>query len=300
MGDKIHHFFTFNEPQCFIGMGFNGKEHAPNLPCSNQDLLQMAHNVLLAHGRAVKILRDTIPHCMVGYAPTGSSFYPATEKPEDIEAARLATFSAGKESWPGGIPWWSDPVLLGQYPEDGLKAMKEDMPSIAPGDMELIAQPLDFYGQNIYNSRPVESDGNGSWRLVPLPAGYPRTAIDWPITPECLYWLPKFLYERYKTPILITENGISCHDAVSLDGKVHDPNRIDFLHRYLRNLRRASEEGVKVCGYFQWSFMDNFEWCRGYDERFGMVYVDYTTQKRTPKDSFYDYREIIRSNGESL
>lgn len=300
LGGKIRHFFTFNEPQCFIGLGFNGKEHAPNLSCSNQDLLQMAHNVLLAHGRAVKALREVIPGCLVGYAPTGTSYYPATEKPEDIEAARKAIFSPDRDNWPFGIAWWSDPVLLGRYPEEGIRSMGEDMPSVAPGDLELISQPLDFYGQNIYNSRPVESDGKGGFRVVPFPAGYPRTCIDWPVTPESLYWLPKFLYERYKTPIVITENGMSCHDVVSLDGKVHDPNRIDFIHRYLRYLRRAVEDGVDVRGYFHWSFMDNFEWCRGYDERFGLVHVDYTTQKRIPKDSFYDYREIIRSNGETL
>lgn len=300
LGDKIQNFFTFNEPQCFIGLGFAGKEHAPNLNCSNQDLLQMAHNVLLAHGRAVRVLRETIPHCQVGYAPTGTSFYPASEATEDVLAAERANFAAQKESWPFSIAWWSDPVLLGRYPEEGAEAMAADMPYIAPGDMELISQPLDFYGQNIYNSRPVKADGRGGYKEVPLPVGYPRTAIGWPITPESLYWLPKFLYERYKTPVIITENGMSCHDAVSLDGKVHDPNRIDFLRRYLLQLRRAAEEGVKVCGYFQWSLMDNFEWCRGYDERFGMIHVDYTTQKRTPKDSFYEYRRIIGSNGNDL
>lgn len=123
--------------------------------------------------------------------------------------------------------------------------------------------------------------------------------IDWPVTPECLYWGPKFLYERYQKPLYITENGLSCHDVISLDGKVHDPNKIDFLARYLHELKKAVEE-IDLRGYFQWSLMDNFEWAKGYSERFGLVYVDYPTQKRILKDSAHWYKEIISKNGENL
>ncbi len=299
LGGKVKHFFTLNEPQCFIGLGYGNGEHAPGLVCSRKDCLLMAHHVLLAHGKAVRVLRQEVPDVKVGYAPTGTSYYPATNQAEDIEAARKAIFDI-PERWTFSISLWSDPVLLGHYPEDAAKAFGEDMPEIAPGDMELISQPLDFYGQNIYNSRPVRADGKGGWEEVPLPIGYPHAATNWPITPKSLYWVPKFLYERYQMPIIITENGMSCHDAVSLDGKVHDPNRIDFNHRYLRELRRCAEDGVDVRGYFHWSLMDNFEWANGYNERFGLIYVDYTTQKRTPKDSFYDYQTIIAQNGENL
>ncbi len=114
------------------------------------------------------------------------------------------------------------------------------------------------------------------------------------MTPECIYWGPKFLYERYKKPIYITENGTSCHDVVSLDGKVHDPARIDFLARYLKQLEKVSDE-ADIRGYFQWSLMDNFEWTRGYGERFGLVYVDYESQKRILKDSAYWYRDVIQA-----
>ena len=130
--------------------------------------------------------------------------------------------------------------------------------------------------------------------------GEPLTAINWAITPEVLYWSAKFFYERYKVPVLITENGCACTDYVHLDGKVHDPQRIDFTKRYLREFYRASKEGIPVAGYIYWSFMDNFEWGIGYDARFGLVYVDYETQKRTLKDSAYWYRDVIASNGESL
>jgi len=132
--------------------------------------------------------------------------------------------------------------------------------------------------------------------LIERVPGHPKTAIQWPVTPECLRWGPKYLYERYKKPIFITENGMSAHDSVSLDGKVHDPNRIDFINRYLNELSKAIDDGADVKGYFHWSFMDNFEWAHGYSERFGIVYVDYETQKRIPKDSAYWYKNWIEEH----
>lgn len=130
--------------------------------------------------------------------------------------------------------------------------------------------------------------------------GVPRTSMGWAVTPECLYWLTKFHYERYQLPILITENGMSNCDWIMLDGKVHDTQRVDFLHRYLKELKRAVDEGIPVIGYQYWSFTDNFEWAEGYDKRFGLVYIDYQTQERILKDSAYFYSEVIRANGENL
>jgi beta-glucosidase len=124
--------------------------------------------------------------------------------------------------------------------------------------------------------------------------------MDWPVTPGALYWGPKFLYERYGLPIYITENGLASMDWIAVDGKVHVAGRIDFLKRYLREYKRAAADGVELAGYFQWSIMDNFEWAEGYKRRFGIVYVDYETQKRTLKDSAYWYRDVINSNGASL
>ena len=122
------------------------------------------------------------------------------------------------------------------------------------------------------------------------------TATGWPITPECLYWGPRFLYERYHKPIYITENGISCNDVISLDGKVHDPGRIDFEKRYLTQLQKAIADGADIRGYFYWSLMDNFEWTEGYSQRFGLVYVDYETGERIPKDSAGWYHDVIARN----
>ena len=122
----------------------------------------------------------------------------------------------------------------------------------------------------------------------------------WPVVPECLYWGPRFYWERYRLPIVITENGMTSNDWVCLDGRVHDSRRIDFLARHLRAYRKAGQDGADIRGYFCWSFMDNFEWSAGYRERYGLVYVDYETLQRVPKDSAYWYREVIASNGEVI
>ena len=181
------------------------------------------------------------------------------------------------------------------------KLFEKYLPAGWQEDMSLICQKLDFYTQNIYRGQVYRAaDNENGWEKVPLPQGYPRTAIGWEITPGALYWGPKFLWERYRVPFMISENGMSCHDTVMLDGKVHDPNRIDYTHRYLKELRRAGEDGADIRGYFYWSFMDNFEWSYGYTERFGLVYVDYATGERIPKDSLYWYAETVRSNGENL
>lgn len=218
-----------------------------------------------------------------------------------IEAARQMLFSLQPDNrnWTWNVPWWSAPVLLGHYPEEGLIRYEKYLPKITDEDMKLIAEPVDVYGQNIYNGRCIRMGENGKPEEVKRQEGFERTAMDWPITPKALYWGPKFLYERYHKPVYITENGLSCRDAVSLDGKVHDPGRIDFLARYLGELSRAADE-IDLRGYFQWSFMDNFEWAKGYSERFGLVYVDYRTQKRILKDSAYWYRDLIRNNGKGL
>ena len=269
----VTHFFTLNEPQCFVGLGFVNGEHAPGIKAPIRDTFEMAHNVMKAHGRAVQMLRTHGKQPLViGYAPTASVCYPATEKAEDIEAAKKSFFALPDEfsNWHWNVTWWSDPVLLGKYPEEGLAKYEPYLPKITEEDMRLISQPIDIYGQNIYNGYCVRMGEDGRSETVSRYEGFPKTAIDWPVTPECLYWGPKFLYERYQKPIYITENGLSCHDVISLDGKVHDPNRIDFLARYLHELKKAAGE-IDLRGYFQWSLMDNFEWAKGYSERFGLV-----------------------------
>ena len=140
------------------------------------------------------------------------------------------------------------------------------------------------------------SDG----KMHPLRPGMPRTNMGWPVTKDALYWGVRFFNERYDVPVLISENGMANCDFVMDDGCIHDPQRIQFLKWYLRGLKRAADEGYPVLGYIQWSIMDNFEWALGYDKRFGLIYVDYESQQRIPKDSYYWYAEVIKTNGENL
>ena len=166
--------------------------------------------------------------------------------------------------------------------------------------MALIAQPIDFIAFNCYQGREAVADPAGGILVDKQPEGFPRTAIGWPVNPPCIYWSARFLWERYQLPLYITENGMSAHDWISLDGKCHDPNRIDYLNRHLLQLEKAIDEGADVRGYFQWSLMDNFEWAEGYFDRFGIIYVDFSTGERTIKDSVHWYRQVIETNGQKL
>ncbi len=299
LSDRVAHWMTLNEPQVFIDAGHRTGRHAPGLELALPDVLLAAHHTLLAHGKAVQVIRGRAKaRPSVGAAVVGTVSYPASNRPPDIEAARKRMFSVSSRDVSGNT-WFADPMLLGRYPEDGLALFGRDMPAVPPGDMETICQPLDFYGVNIYRGDAVRAVRD-SFELELGTDGPPLTTMDWRVTPEALYWGPRFLYERYKLPIVITENGMAGCDWVQLDGKVHDPARIDFLARYLGALRRAIGDGVKVDGYFAWSIMDNFEWAQGYKQRFGLVYVDYATGRRIPKDSAFWYRDVIASNGGAL
>lgn len=301
--DLVEYFFTINEPQCFVGLAYCTGVHAPGKRLSKKETFLIAHNALKAHGTATIMLRKYAKQPIrVGYAPTCTVAIPATNGPEDIEAARKCYFSLSDtaENWAWNVSWFSDPVLLGAYPKEGMKLFKDYLPEITKEDMELINQPLDFIGQNIYNGYYIKADENGNPIGVPMKEGYPENSVGWPVMEECLYWGVRFAYERYHLPIYITENGMACHDRVSLDGKVHDPNRTDFLDRYISALQQAADDGVDVRGYFLWTFLDNFEWDHGFHGRFGIVHVDFDTLKRTPKDSAYWYKKVIETNGAAL
>lgn len=300
-GDRVKYFITFNEPQVFLGSGYRTGIDAPGKKFSDRDLVKMAHNIMLAHGVAVQTFRKLAPYCKVGYAPTSSPAIPYVNTSEDIKAAKQVYFDIDPDNWTFNVSWWSDPVMLGRYPEETeiFKRFEKYLPENWKDDLKIISEPVDFYGQNMYNGNYWHMEnGKPEWIAQSVNSG--KTTRGWYVMPEVLYWGPKFLYERYHKPILITENGMACHDVVSLDGKVHDPNRIDYLHRYLRCLRQAGDDGVEVMGYMLWTFMDNFEWVWGYEQRFGIVYVDFEHQQRIPKDSYYWYRDVIAQNGENL
>lgn len=302
--DRVKHFITFNEPQCFIGGGYSFGWHAPGIRYPVSDVIRMAHYVMLAHGKAVIAMRKAAKQeLLIGYAPTHGFPYPKDENnPKDVEAAYEEAFRIenNQKEFGWSCSWFSDPVVLGTYPEDGLRYYGKYLPETWENDLKTIAQKIDFLGQNIYNGYTVEADENGKAKYAPRKQGHPITTNGWPITPEAIRWAAKFLQKRYGLPILITENGMCGDDGVSPDGKVHDTARIDFLRSYLKELSRANDEGANVIGYFQWSFLDNYEWTDGYRYRFGLVHVDYPTQKRTVKESGYWYKEVIETNGEKL
>jgi beta-glucosidase len=303
--DRVTDWLTINEPQCIAGFGHSTGSQAPGLQLPRAEMLLVGHNLLLAHGKAVQVIRAHSKNpCQIGCAPVGVVSVPATESAADIAAARAETFSIsptewGRDFW-NGI-WWIDPMVLGRYPEEGLRYFGSDVPKIHPGDLETIHQPLDFCGLNLYSAASVvRADACGAPVRLPEAVGTPRTAFHWAVTPTVLRWGPLFFQERYKLPVFVTENGLSNIDWVSLDGKVHDPQRIDFIHRHLIELGKAIDGGADVRGYLYWSLLDNFEWDHGFRERFGLIHVDYATCQRVAKDSASWYAELIRTNAANL
>lgn len=302
LSDRVINWITLNEPQCHIILGHKLGVHAPGLQMADEYILQITHNMLLAHGRSVQAIRQYAKKTpAIGYAPVFGYVMPRTDSKEDIELAKKMTFSCNKEAGVFSEPWWNTPIFEGHYPEDGLKLWEKYLPKIGQDDMNIIKQPLDFYGFNFYRSEvsATMEGGNPDVGIIHR-VGENLTHFDWEMTPEGLYYISKAIYEKYKLPLVITENGIANMDWVSLDGKVHDPQRIDYLQRHLIQLKRAVLEGVDVQGYMHWSLMDNFEWAAGYYKRFGMIYVDYETQERILKDSAFWYQKVIASNGEIL
>lgn len=306
LSDLCSYFITFNEPSVFVKGYINGR-HAPGLKMTPDYYVKAYHNVLKAHGKAVKVLRETAPNIKIGCAPCSIPFIPDTD--DDVEACRRQYFAVKRhidgckdnplENFVNIPSMFLDPIVFGRYPEDGLEVIKPYLPPDYEDDLKIISQKIDFIAENIYQGKAAKKCGDGI-KLIPLKPGYTRTAIDWNVEPACVYWMLKFIYERYCLPLMISENGISCTDRISLDGRVHDYDRIDYLNRHLLYAEKAVREGIPLFAYTHWSLMDNFEWSRGYYDRFGLIYVDYETGKRTVKDSGYWYKRVIETRGQSL
>lgn len=295
-GDRVKNFITFNEPQIFTWLGYDRCTHAPGIKYPVGRILAMCRNIALAHGKSVQKLREIVSDCRVGYAPTcGNAYWPVKETELLAAKAKELQNSMGEEDWIHSSAFWNELFIKGRFHRQCPQLFGEDLPGLSEGDRLLISQPLDFCGMNLYQGTSVNLSGAGELILGKLPAGHGKTGMGWPITPKAMYWAVKNFYDTYQLPLLITENGMSALDVISLDGGVHDPGRIDYLERHLSELKRAVSDGAKVEGYFLWSFLDNFEWEKGYDDRFGIVYVDYETQRRIPKDSFYWYQNMIKS-----
>jgi beta-glucosidase len=283
LGDRVKYWTTLNEPGVVAFDGNLAGEHAPG----NQDrriAYQVAHNLMVAHGLAAQAIRAANPNVDVGIVLNLWMADPATDSPEDISAANLA-FERGETLF-------LDALFKGYYPPVVYELVGNDMPEIRDGDMALAAQQLDFLGINYYTRNLVSASGN----IDPVPNSE-YTEMGWEVCAPALRRLLNKINNDYKLPpIYITENGASFPDAVSADGKVHDPRRLDYLKNHLIQTRLAMQDGVDVRGYFVWSLLDNFEWGHGYTKRFGIVRVDYETQQRIVKDSGEWYAEVIRKN----
>lgn len=287
--DRVQYWMPMNEPQCFIMNGYMQGAHAP-FKHRYLELTRLTKNCMLAFSESVKVIRaNAKKKPIIGIAMAAGAFVPESDSQEALDEARRMSFYSGAGLMSNR--WWCDPMLAGK----GVRAY--GIYHISDKFAGEICQPLDFLGLNLY-APYNDADWGGDGKKKP--SGIPRNTIGWAIDGRVLYYAPKFMYERYHLPIMITENGLAGNDWVELDGRVHDSKRTDFLYRYLRELKRAADDGVPVIGYQHWAVMDNFEWAEGYDPRFGLIHVDYQTGRRTLKDSAFAYREIVKRNGENI
>ena len=292
LGDRVRQVATLNEPWVSSALGYLVGSHAPGHQ-SPADAALAAHVLLLAHGAGVQAVRaecDADVGLVVNLGPQ----HPATDAPEDRAAADLEDAFLNR--------LFLDPAFGRGYPEALVEAFGDAWPEVRPGDLDRIAQPLDFVGVNYYTRAVRAADLEGGvlqTREVEVP-GAQRTAMGWEVYPDGLREIVAWAWDRYQTPIYVTENGAAFDDPDLEVGRVRDADRVDFLRRHLLALGRAVEGGADVRGYFAWSLLDNFEWAEGYAKRFGIVHVDYETQARTPKDSALFYRDVIRTGGAAL
>jgi beta-glucosidase len=300
LGDRITHWMTLNEIACFTHLGYGiGKvpEMAPgSCVWRKKDVWQTSHHALLAHGLGCQAIRAASPRpCFIALVDNPAITVPLTESPADIAAAQQAFHT----SWVnGGIIF---PALTGQYDESFLQSLGREAPTIRSGDLEIIYQPLNALGLNIYTGSHIRASQNAlGYEYVNYPKSYPRLHMPWLwMVPESIYWAVRHVAEvlkRPELPLLITENGCAAQDEMTPQGEILDSDRILYLRQYLQSAHRAVAEGYPLKGYFLWSLMDNFEWAWGYDRRFGILYNNFETQQRTPKASFRWYAECIRQN----
>lgn len=300
LGDRVQHWMTLNEisSMTFNSYGVKRKPiHAPAIMLNSQkDFNNTVHNALLAHGAACQAIRAASSQkCFVAAAENFTSYIPVFDSPENIEAARLAFMRDDRN---GAIIM---PILTGKYPEKWLEDAGSSAPDIMAGDMKLIGQPLDELGFNCYSGMYAQAaDNKTGFRVIPFSKKYPKGNMHWlNIVPEAIYWGVRMVTDaagKKNLPIFISENGYADGVEANADGYVEDIDRIFYYRQYLTQLQRAVNEGYPVKGYFPWSLMDNFEWSDGYSRRFGMVHVDYKTQVRTPKLSYYWYKEVVKNN----
>lgn len=280
----VDSYATFNEPFCSAFLGYELGIHAPGLT-SQKAGRQAAHHILLAHGLAMQVLRRLTPQTMNGIVLNFTPCYSNTDSAEDIAATNFADEYHNL--------WYLMPIMTGHYP-NVLNQLDESVrPEVMPNDMQLISGSIDFLGINFYTRRFYAKPSDPSKLFDELAHRPPYTDMGWEIYPESFTKLLLDLHNRFNLPpIYITENGAAMPDVI-MDGEVHDDDRLAYYQSHLIALDKAIEAGVNVQGYFAWSLMDNFEWAEGYVKRFGLVYVDYETQKRTIKKSGKAYANML-------
>ncbi|HVU26654.1 MAG TPA: GH1 family beta-glucosidase [Verrucomicrobiae bacterium] len=293
LSDRVKHFFTINEFFTFVDLGYGRGILAPGLKLPPARLNQVRHNAVLGHGLAVQAIRASAKSgTKVGPADNIQGAVPIIETGENIKAAERATREIN-------APYLTV-MLEGRYTDAYLKSAGDDAPKFTDDDLKIISSPLDFVGINVYMPAPYvrAADNEAGYEVIPFAKSHPKMLSSWHyIGPESIYWSPRHLQKIWNVKeIYITENGCGASDELTDKGEVLDTDRIMFLRNYLTQLQRATAEGVPVRGYFLWSLMDNFEWTDGFGNRFGLIYVDYATQKRTPKLSAAFYGQTIAKN----
>jgi beta-glucosidase len=297
LGDRVKLWITHNEPWCIAVLGHAEGKHAPGRK-SWPDALAASHHLLLSHGWTVPVLRRNVPGAEVGITLNLTPAVPASPSEADQDACRELDGTFNR--------WYLDPLYGRGYPRDIVDAHRRDghlpdgpLPFVNEGDMPVVATETDFLGINYYSRGVIRSS------RIPEEANLPRTVLvgddrtdmDWEVYPDGLLDVLRRVHRDYgPRRLYITENGAAYDTPPGPDGKVHDDRRRDYLHGHLEAAARACEEGIPLRGYLLWSLLDNYEWAEGYKKRFGAVWVDYATQKRTPKESARWYRDVIRAN----
>ncbi|MDT0596053.1 GH1 family beta-glucosidase [Glaciecola petra] len=291
LGNRVHSYATFNEPYCSAFLGYEIGVHAPG-KVGRKHGRTAAHHILLAHGLGMQVLQKNSPDTINGIVLNFTPCYPVSQSKADLAATQLANQYINL--------WYLQPLMEKSYPAIIDLLDENDKPDIHPGDLDIIGHKIDFLGVNFYTrltySAPTET---GSF-YTEHEHLYPRTDIGWEIFPQALTDYLVELDARFSLPpIYITENGAAMADKLE-NGQVHDTDRVNYYDQHLNALHKAIDQGVNIKGYFAWSLIDNFEWAEGYLKRFGLVHVDYKTQKRTLKDSAKAYQTLLASRIEQL
>ena len=289
LGDRVTQWATLNEPLCCAWIGHLEGRMAPGLT-DLKAAVHASYHLLLGHGLAAQAVRAAVPAAQIGIVNNLSTVFPASDRDADVAAARRADGHTNR--------WWLDPVHGRGFPADMLEVYGVDLPE-KEGDLATIAQPLDWLGLNYYFPQVIADDPGGPHPFTRQveQLGVPRTGMGWEIDANGIETLLLRLTEEYGARRLyVTENGSAFPDVVREDGSVHDPGRVSYLREHLAACARAASRGAPLAAYYVWSLLDNFEWAYGYDKRFGIVYVDYATQKRTVKSSGRYYARTIRAH----